>query len=62
MNRDEIALKVFDAYLHNNELRYDLNRGVALHKGGMTHETVALIFKIADALVNYAEGGPPQEA
>ena len=50
MNRDEVFLIVFEHYLKNNELRHDLNAGIAMRKDGYK-PAVALMFDIAEQVM-----------
>ena len=48
-----IVLRILDAYLTNNELRHDMNKGQALSKGG-AKAGVPAIYDLAEAIM--AEG------
>ncbi len=50
MNRDELFLQIFGAYLSNNELRSDLNSGKAISKELPT-VAIARMFDLADAVI-----------
>lgn len=50
MNRDELFLTMFQAYLTNNELRHDVNKGVAMSKGGVM-SAIPLMFDAVEAIL-----------
>ncbi len=50
MNRDELFAMLFQAYLSNNELRSDLNAGIAMRKDGF-RPAIAIMFDVVDAVL-----------
>ncbi len=50
MTRDELFLTVFHAYLTNNELRHDLNKGIAMNKQGYA-SAIPMMFEAVDAVL-----------
>ncbi len=54
MNRDELFLQIFGAYLSNNELRSDMNSGKAISKE-LPAVAIARMFDVADVVMAEAE-------